>query len=276
MAAGTGNLILKRGLVIPNWNPVTLLEGMPAMQSVGVSQQTVDGTTAGVAYDNYPNRFWVGMDTYGANTGTGGGGSGQSETLPSPLPLPPTPSDYSTGPKRPLWVGAEIRAYEPVKRNPSDTFYTILKADWKNPSDLILTTQKSIFYYIRGISIGLESGGGLDGGLGQGSLAVLGSDGAAKGKQSFGSPIGIENYLELTGYSQNGINKPATITTAATTAASIFDTEITDLSMGGAAELIEIGDSSTDGNTATTIYGQLTVTGPTVLSTDTVIDGGTF
>lgn len=269
MAAGSGNLILKRGLTIPNWTPnPVLLEGMPAMQSVGVSVQVLIN---GTSYDNYPNRLWIGMDTYGRNTGTGGGGSASTGEFDGPGLYPGNPADYSSGPKRPLWVGAEIRAAVPVKRNSSDQYYTILKADWKNPSDYVLVTQKTIHDYVNGLGLGPTTGELPDGGL-----AVLGSDGAAKGKQSFGSPIGIENYLELTGYSQNGVNKPATITTAATTAASIFDTEITDLSMGGAAELIEIGDGSTNGNTATTIYGQLTVTGPTVLSTDTVIDGGTF
>lgn len=268
MAAGTGNLILKRGLTIPNWTPSpVLLEGMPAMQSVGVSVQVL---TTGTSYDNYPNRLWIGMDTYGRNIETGGGGSTSTGEFNGPG-IYVQPADYDTGPKRPLWIGAEIRAAVAVKRDISDQFYTILKADWKNPSDYVLVTQKTIHNYVNGLGLGPTTGELPDGGL-----AVLGSDGAAKGKQSFGSAIGIENYLELTGYTQNGVNKPATITTAATTAASIFDTEITDLSMGGAAEFIEIGDGSTDGNTATTVYGQLTVTGPTILSTDTVIDGGTF
>jgi len=107
-------------------------------------------------------------------------------------------------------------------------------------------------------------------------FALLGSNGATKGKQTFLSPIGIENYLELLPYSDGVSNLPATIKSTTVGAASIFDENITDLSIGGAAELIEIGNGSTGGNTATTIYGELTVTGPTNLSSDTVIDGGTF
>lgn len=107
-------------------------------------------------------------------------------------------------------------------------------------------------------------------------VALLGADGATKGKQTFLSPIGVESYVEILPYNIGATQYPATITSALEGAASIFDTNIIDLSMGGAAELIEIGDGSTNGNTATTIYGQLTVTGSTILSADTMIDGGTF
>lgn len=108
-------------------------------------------------------------------------------------------------------------------------------------------------------------------------VALLGSDGAAKGTQSFQSPIAIENALDLLAYTDiSNPSNPATIKSSTATAASIFDTGVLDISLGGASELIEIGDGSTNGNTATTIYGELTVTGPTNLSTDTVIDGGTF
>ena len=264
--AGFGNLILKRGLVIPNWSPVTLLEGMPAMQSVGVSVQTNLGT----AYDNYPNRFWVGMDTYGRNTSTGGGGIGSTGEFNGPGLYPGNPTDWDSGPKRPLWIGAEIRAAIGVKKNANDSYFTIIKADWKTPSDYILVTQKAIYDYINGLALGT----GVTGELADGSVALLNGD--KPGTQTFQLPIAVEQKFYVNAYSFGNVNYPATISCGNGTVASIFDTDVLDISLGGASELIEIGDGSTNGNTATTIYGELTVTGPTNLSTDTVIDGGTF
>lgn len=133
---------------------------------------------------------------------------------------------------------------------------TIVHLTWK-PGTLFVTKSE----------IGLTS---------DSNVALLGADGATKGKQTFLSPIGVESYVEILPYNIGATQYPATITSALEGAASIFDTNIIDLSMGGAAELIEIGDGSTGGNTATTIYGQLTVTGSTILSADTMIDGGTF
>jgi len=95
------------------------------------------------------------------------------------------------------------------------------------------------------------------------SVAILGSDGVIKGPQIFQSPIGIDNYLELNSYSVGEVTYPATIKSA-NSSASIFDTNVTDISIGGASELIEIGDQTTDGTTSTVIYGDLTVTGDQV------------
>jgi hypothetical protein len=108
-------------------------------------------------------------------------------------------------------------------------------------------------------------------------VALLGSDGAAKGTQSFQSPIGIENYLDLRAYTDEfSATNPATIKSSTATAASIFDTYVTDISVGGAAQLIEIGDQSTDGVTSTVIYGDLTINGNTTITGDVDIDGGFY
>jgi hypothetical protein len=361
--AGTGNLLLKRGGLLPNEG--VLIHGMPAVQLQGLSTTiNLAGTSNGgeYAYNNYQNRLWVGVNGYGCSgTGTGSTGStgGTAEFGTNPYPATGVASACpNTGGTRPIWMGAEIRAHTPVKENEGDTYYTILKADWNNPSDYVLVTQKAIKEYVstvagssapvlyeidggttNTVTLGLSTFAANDdtgaafsngkillpdpnydiqgntaaagyllavdnvtsiyqsgtvvhlkwqpttgfvtkSGIGltnDSNVALLGSDGATKGTQTFQSPVGVENYLDLLGYTDiNNPNNPATIKSSNSTAASIFDTGVLDISIGGATELIEIGDGSTNGNTATTIYGELTVTGPTNLSSDTVIDGGTF
>ena len=160
--AGTGNLILKRGTTIPqdgqNSGATQLLKAMPATQLVGLSH-VVDssGTLASTlvyAYENYPNRLWIGMDSFGTSgeedgsgtgTGTGAGagqwggenGFGSQET--------------SGAATRPIWFGAEIRADAAVYTSTGgtpDAVPTILQADWTNASDYVLVTQKSIKSYV--------------------------------------------------------------------------------------------------------------------------------
>jgi hypothetical protein len=393
MAGGTGNLILKRGTTMPynstqddsvgDTEAKVLLKGMPAAQIVGLSEfyRSTTGLT-GFAQNNYPNRLWLGMDSFGLNNG----GTAESDATfdnsqyTSAYPYTGSPAT-NVDQTRPLWVGAEIRAYYPQKEDGgTNGDFVVLKADWNRPSDYVLVTQKAISamplrVYERKLDLtdtaqpdtsgtnrefiefgawtnangGASSGDsvttfnsnfanrvtaslkycfpdqtGNDGDIwvpgnsGGGvyyflcsktvyaangaepatvqlgfvqsfaafnayladtagaKVALLGSDGATKGKQTFQSPIGIDNYLEVNPYNDISTQYPATIKSTLSGAASIFDTNITDLSIGGATELIEIGDGSTNGNTATTIYGELTVTGPTNLSLDTVIDGGTF
>ena len=356
--AGIGNLRLKRGGLLPNEG--VLIHGAPAVQLQGLSTTiNLAGTSnAGeYAFNNYQNRLWVGINGYGCSavdaTGATGstGGTAEFTTVPYPatggaLACP------SAGSTRPVWMGAEIRAHTAVKENAADTYYTILKADWNNPSDYVLVTQKAIkeyvstamgspvLYEINGgttntVSLGLstydfadDSGAAFAGGkillpdpnydiqgntaatgyllavdsvvntntantivhltwkpgtlfvtkseiglTSDSNVALLGADGATKGTQSFQSPIGIENYLDLRAYTDEfNSNNPATIKSSTSTAASIFDTNVLDLTVGGEADNITIGDATTDGNTTTTIYGNLVVTG----TTETIIDGGTF
>lgn len=367
--AGTGNLILKTGTAMP-YDPAsddsandtgapTIVKGMPAAQLVGLSRFY---TGTGLPYDNFPNRIWTGMNGYGE-------GTSPTETVEnqtsSPFIVPATytgsPNDITLRYKRPLWTGAEIRAFTPLKDNAGSTGdFVILKADWNDPSDYVLVTQRAIaamplrFYektafaddttpanevgareYIEfsgwdgvlsprvpyklttstryffpgnsGVADSPSAGWVMycvatDNPSGNGSaqdvylgfkdvivafadfvgtntgsnVAILGSDGAIKGKQTFLSPIGIENYLELLPYSDNGNNLPATIKSTTVGAASIFDENITDITMGGEAELIELGDQSTNNNTLVTVHGDLTVTGEINISETTVIDGGTY
>ena len=55
--AGTGNILLKRGITIPT--DAALPRGMPATQLIASSPTA---NTGGLAYVNYPNRLWMGMD----------------------------------------------------------------------------------------------------------------------------------------------------------------------------------------------------------------------
>jgi hypothetical protein len=355
--AGTGNLLLKRGGVLPNEG--VLIHGMPAVQLQGLSTtiNLAGNSNAGeYAYNNYQNRLWVGVNGYGCSgSGSGSGGStgGTAEFGSNPYPATGGASACpGTGGTRPIWMGAEIRAHTAVKENAGDTYYTILKADWNNPSDYVLVTQKAIkeyiatasaspvLYEINGgttntVTLGLSTGDAFDdagaaytggkillpdpnidiqlngaapgyliavdsvvspstnntivhlkwqpttvfvtkseiGLTSDSNVALLGSDGAAKGPQSFQSPVAIENYLDLLPYSDlSNPSYPATIKSSVATAASIFDTNVLDLTIGGEADNIKIGDTTTDGNTTTTIYGNLVVTG----TTETIIDGGTF
>lgn len=116
--AGTGNLLLKRGTLVPAEG--TLLKGMPAVQLQGLSTPVnTNGTFGGeFAANNYENRLWIGIDSYGCSyvdpvsISTG-------EFTETPYPLVSAPLICSTLPKvqatRPIWMGAEIRAQKSVK-----------------------------------------------------------------------------------------------------------------------------------------------------------------
>ena len=104
------------------------------------------------------------------------------------------------------------------------------------------------------------------------NVALLGSDGATKGPQTFSSPIIIEQKLTVNGYTIDYISYPATIYSD-NTEASIFDENITTLSIGGSASTITLGDASTSGSTITTIYGSTIINGSLQA---TEIDGGSF
>lgn len=157
MAGGTGNLILKRGTAIPDGSPASLLKAMPAVQLIGLSPISNDGSVFNTgdtkAFANYPNRLWVGMDALGGtsqaegSSGTGGTSGGVVPALP-PGSGGAISSQLAT---RPIWMGAEIRANVAVF-HPDDTgtsaVPTVLEADWTNPSDYVLVTQKSIQSYV--------------------------------------------------------------------------------------------------------------------------------
>ena len=349
--SGSGNLLLKRGTAIPSGNTSTptLQKGMPAAQIQGISEST----NQGLAQYNYENRFWMGCNTYGRNTTTGGIGTAEEDNTEL-YPFSGNPIDYGNV-KRPLWMGAEIRAFVPVKFAQGDTYYTILKADWTAPSDVIIPTQKAIYEFVTDyvdnsggggdpvlydindtdkngntVTLGLSTGN-VDGALYSGgkilipdpngdinfnaaalnyilkvvglqgdsnnntivtlgwssltanfneylsatsgaSVALLGSDGATKGPQTFLSPINIEQKLTVNGYTVDYISYPATIYSD-NTEASIFDENITTLSIGGSASTITLGDASTSGSTITTIYGSTIINGSLQA---TEIDGGSF
>ncbi len=144
--AGTGNLILKRGTAIPTDG--LLAKAMPAVQLIGPSP--VDG---GQAYVNYPNRLWIGSDGTSApnanNCTTGNfsfqyaeADSGTATDLSALIQCQNTGATINN--TRPLWMGAEIRAAVAVDDVTATGTPTILEADWVNPSDYILVTQKSI------------------------------------------------------------------------------------------------------------------------------------
>jgi len=158
--AGTGNLILKRGTSIPynGDNTPVLLKGMPAVQILGLSEtiNAAGNSNQGeFAKYNYPNRLWMGMDRYGGNSTDGSVGED-----------PATAEDFSTGgfgvvgwegqgnnypyntsnKLKPLWMGAEIRAFTALKDDNADTHFTVLKADWDSPSDYVLVTQQAIAF----------------------------------------------------------------------------------------------------------------------------------
>ena len=65
--AGTGNLLLKKGTLVPAEG--TLLKAMPAVQLQGLSTPVnANGSFGGeFAANNYENRLWVGMDSYGCS-----------------------------------------------------------------------------------------------------------------------------------------------------------------------------------------------------------------
>ena len=151
--SGTGNILLKRGTTIPYAHQATeaetasiLPKAMPAVQIEGLSY-TYDYNASNVgpyARENYQNRLWMGMYGYAATNAS----IPTAETITSVGQLPVdawTPN--TTGVSRPLWMGAEIRAFIPLKDDTgTDTYFTILKADWNRPSDMVLVTQKAIAY----------------------------------------------------------------------------------------------------------------------------------
>lgn len=158
--AGTGNLILKRGTLMPYNNtqdntpspdtdPKVLLKGMPAAQVVGLSPFYTAFTNfnqyIGTSTVDYPNRLWLGMDGYASTDPEGSGVVKEGDTQ-SPLPTTgATVNDTTLAYTRPLWVGAEIRASEAVKEdNTTNGQFVILKANWDKPSDYVLVTQKAI------------------------------------------------------------------------------------------------------------------------------------
>jgi len=147
--AGTGNLILKRGTTTPltaqNSATISLINGMPAVQIMGLSRPSNSaGSASGpFAYDNYPNRLWVGVEGYGSTSSEAGTGPGGTiGSMPYGLP--------TGGNNRSLWMGAEIRADTAVyatgdsnSNTPPDS-PVVMRADWDNPSDYVLVTQKAI------------------------------------------------------------------------------------------------------------------------------------
>jgi hypothetical protein len=164
MAAGTGNLILKRGTVIPKDNQTvggnsqtnTLIKSMPAMQINGLSKvvnaigtaDPADGPLL-YAFQNFPNRLWVGINEFGSGTPESGTGAANNVEI---FPMGGSPdfsanqgSNSAPAAARPIWTGAEIRADAAVYYGDDvDTVPVILKADWDKPSDLVLVTQKAI------------------------------------------------------------------------------------------------------------------------------------
>ena len=147
--SGTGNILLKRGTTIPYTHQADEVEtssvlpkAMPAVQIEGLSYTSGYNTTNSGPYarDNYKNRLWMGMYGYGTATA-----EIASTTEYGAVPFPNDGwQPNSTGSSRPLWMGAEIRAFLPVKDDASDAYHTILKADWNRPSDMVLVTQKAI------------------------------------------------------------------------------------------------------------------------------------
>jgi len=165
MAAGTGNLILKRGVNMPynktqdggeNETTPVLLQGMPAAQIIGSIWGLTSSDNAvipGYAFDNYPNRLWIGTDKYAKDNNTYGGNA--ENIAPIGTSIEPytggtAPTHPAINETRPIWMGAEIRAYTPLFEDTNDGStgstgpYVVLKADWDRPSDYVLATQKAI------------------------------------------------------------------------------------------------------------------------------------
>jgi len=269
MAGGTGNLILKRGTVVPDntqngASSATLVKGMPAVQLVGLSRTSnLAGNAVGpYAYDTYANRLWVGMDAFGtlSSSETGAGGVGSIGSLSF---SPPTGSET-----RAIWMGAEIRAtaavYSPGEAAPNDS-PTVLQADWNHPSDLVLVTQKSIYDWATS-TFGSS-----------GSVTASSSNTASIVYPLFVTTVGSSttlladdsttalSYVPSTGTltiaGDLAVNGPtsADITTITTTA-TVFNTNATTLSMGGAATQINLGGSAPTVIIASTKSGSPTLT----------------
>ena len=85
------------------------------------------------------------MDGYGIDTTTSSEPFDTDETFAVTYTYTGSPIDKTLRYKRPIWTGAEIRAFTPLKDNALSTGdYVILKADWNKPSDYVLVTQKAI------------------------------------------------------------------------------------------------------------------------------------
>jgi len=102
-------------------------------------------------------------------------------------------------------------------------------------------------------------------------IALLGSSGQTKGPQTFQSQVVIEQALEVNGYTDNSVTYGARITSQ-TEDAYIFNENVLDLSIGGSASVISIGNPSSDSCTVT-VYDELVVTGNLQANS---IDGGSF
>jgi hypothetical protein len=106
---------------------------------------------------------------------------------------------------------------------------------------------------------------------GSANIALLGEDGAVKGSQTFQSKLVVEQELEVNGYTSEGITYGAKITSQAEDA-YLFNENVLDLSIGGGASVISIGNPSSDSCTVT-VYDELIVTGNLEANS---IDGGNF
>jgi hypothetical protein len=355
--AGTGNLLLKRGTIMPYNNSQddiandtdakVLLKGMPAAQIVGLSPFYTAITPTqyiGTSSTDYPNRLWLGMDGYASSDPEFGGAGGVVEG-DTHVPLTTSGATVVSAARytRPLWVGAEIRASEPVKEdNTNAGDFVILKANWDKPSDYVLVTQKAIakmplrvyeatadggqFVAKEYIEFGGWNSSGDEtnisfntkiffpdwtapAGPGAGSIlkikslsggspnkiflewvplvtqftdflsspegadvALLGNSGQTKGSQTFLSKLIVEQQLELNGYTEGETTYGATITSLSEDA-YIFNENVQDISIGGDASVISIGNPSSTNSCTVTIYDELVVTGNLEANS---IDGGSF
>ena len=305
--SGSGNLLLKQKVGsaaandggIPNTG--VLSEGMPAVQLVGlppaIETDNGSGLYPGHSLANVSNRLWIGMGrTAWSEIGQGGVGWAPNETGPS-IGITYGGNITQQSATRPIWMGAEIRAQTPLVKggaNPTSSnalTYTILKASWDETtnnylnsfdpteagrgtvyaSDTVLVTQRATYNYVEG-RITETFGGFAATYASKTDAAMLGEEGVSKGTQTFLSPIRIEQKLTVNGYTVDYISYPATIYSD-NTEASIFDENITTLSIGGSASTITLGDASTSGSTITTIYGSTIINGSLQA---TEIDGGSF
>jgi hypothetical protein len=269
MAGGTGNLILKRGTTTPltaqHSATISLINGMPAVQIMGVSRPSNSGASASgpFAYDNYPNRLWVGVEGYGSTSSEAGTGPGG--TISSMAYSLPTGAN-----NRSLWMGAEIRADAAVyatgdsnSNTPPDS-PVVMQADWTNASDYVLVTQKAIKSWATS-TFGSS-----------GSVTATSSDTGSTVYPLFVTTVGSSttlladnsttalSYVPSTGtltiagdLAVNG-STSADITTTTTTA-TVFNSNATTLSMGGAATQINLGGPSPTVTIASTKSGSPTL-----------------
>ena len=108
------------------------------------------------------------------------------------------------------------------------------------------------------------------------NFALLGQEGASRGTQTFNSKIRIDEELIINGTELQSLNdgvtyNPAVISSLAEDA-YIFNENVLDLSIGGSASVISIGNPSSDSCTVT-VYDELVVTGNLQANS---IDGGSF